>query len=96
MQVVNKTRAQRAEETALDLITIQSVLIKMGREDIAQNKILFIAFINELPNPPLTVTGKPFTYMSYRQFMERFDQDRLRMLVEKVSSEPVAITVETE
>lgn len=96
MSAVAKARIEQNEVIILDLIVIQSILIKMGREDIANNKIAFIDFINEMPNPPLTLTGKPFTYMGYRKMMERFDQDRLRVLVEKVASEPIAFMMETE
>lgn len=91
---VREQKRKLTEALVMELLLIKSILIKVGREDIVENQTLFVAFINELPNPPKTISGEPFTYMGYRQLMKRFDEKLLREMVEKITSEPDAFLLE--
>lgn len=42
-------------QTLCEIVTVVSVLIKFGRDDILDDKALFIAFLNELG---ITINGK--------------------------------------
>jgi hypothetical protein len=93
---LSKRDVQRAkrEEIIETLLVIRSILFKFGIDDTAENDEYFVAFINELREPPVTITGARFTYMSYRQLMARCPEDRMRHIYDKITSEPYAIPLE--
>lgn len=96
MSELSKREIQRIkrEEIIESLLLIRSVLFKFGMDDTATNEEHFVAFVNELPNPPVTITGARFTYMSFRQLMARCPEDRLMHIYDKITSEPYAILLE--
>jgi len=82
------------EELALGLLAIRSILFKTGFDDTANSDRRFIAVLNELKNPPVTITGAQISYMGYRQLMARIPKERLMELYDKLTSEPCAIRLE--
>lgn len=96
MSELSKREIQRIKTETLveDLMLIRGILFKFGMDDTAENEATFVAFVNELPNPPVTTTGAPITYMGYRQLMARLPEDRKMHIYEKITSEPYAICLE--
>lgn len=96
MSELSKREIQQVKRETIieDLLVIRGVLFKFGMDDTANNDEHFVAFVNELPNPPVSITGARFTYMSYRQLMARCPEDRLMHIYEKITSEPYAILLE--
>lgn len=84
----------KTEELVMELLVIRSILYKMEFDELADNESLFIAFVNNLDNPPTTANGNPLTYMGYRQMMQRFPAEKLRHMIEKISSEAPLFTVQ--
>lgn len=96
MSNLSKRDIQRnkVEELVLELMVIRSIMFKFGLDDTANNEMAFVAFVNELENPPVSLTGAPITYMGYRQMMARFQEERMMHLYDKITSEPYAILLE--
>ena len=82
------------EELILEVLTIRSILFKTGFDETATNEMRFVAMLNALPNPPVTITGAPISYMGYRQMMSRIPKERLQYLYDKLTSEPYAVLLE--
>lgn len=96
MSELSKREIQRIKRETIieDLLVIRGLLFKFGMDDTAENEEHFVAFVNELPNPPVSITGARFTYMSYRQLMARCPDDRLMEIYDKITSEPYAVLLE--
>lgn len=67
-------------ETIKEIISIASVLIKFGCEDILNNQELFVSFLNELGLK--SPSGEEFTRAGFRQMMKRLPTDQREELVE--------------
>lgn len=81
----------KTEEVVFEIITIRSILYKMER-DSADNESLFVAMLNELG--VRSPTGRELTLMGYRKMMERFDKDKLRVMVDKLIHDPIVVNLE--
>ena len=67
-------------EKIKEIISIASVLIKFGCEDILNNQELFVSFLNELGLK--SPSGEEFTRAGFRQMMKRLPADQREELVE--------------
>lgn len=90
---VREEKRKNTEELIMELLVIRNILFKMEFDELAENESLFIEFVNCLENPPKSVSGDKLTYMGYRQMMKRYPENKIRMMIEKISSEPDQFTV---
>lgn len=67
-------------ETIKEIISIASILIKFGCEDILNKQDHFVAFINELGLK--SPSGDEFTRAGFRQMMKRLPEDQKYELIE--------------
>lgn len=68
-------------EVVKDIFAVASILIKMGREDILEDQLLFIEFLNELG--VRTTWGRKFTKMGFRQMMSRLNPESKKRFVQE-------------
>jgi hypothetical protein len=72
-------KLQSANEIAADVMTFANICLRLGFDESVNNQKVFVEMINEAGFR--TVSGKKFTYMSYRQMMNRLDDDFKRKII---------------
>lgn len=71
------------QELALDIVAVISILIRHGREDIADDKELFAEFLNQLGIK--TISGREWTRMAYHNFMKRLPPHTKKAMKEEIN-----------
>jgi hypothetical protein len=87
-EIIVGKKAQ-TESRIKEIVVFQQVLIKLGLEHIIENIKVLVEVLNEYGFR--SSYGKPYTYMSYRQMMDRADQKMIRDFISEIQHEPVAV-----
>jgi hypothetical protein len=92
MSISRREIQVQTEELIFDILAFRSILFKMQFDECAENESLFVQMLNEAGYR--TVTGKEFSLMGYRKMMERADNTKLRIMVDKLMHDPIVVNLE--